>query len=416
MTVALGARPDPRSRPDPRTAPDPVAALAADVEAVAAGLTELDGHPGLAVLDRLTPAGLTAARAAVAAAAHQRLWTDLGRYRAVLDAARAADGAELAELLDGESVELDRREVPWEERTLGGPAEVVERTSPAALRARMSADFAVVGACAAAVAAAHDRTTAAVDALAAELARAATGTDLSGTDPATTDPAATDPGAAPLLTDLAARLVALRAATAHDPLGAQEGPLAAGLAELADDVAAATARRVAADRARAGWDGQLAALRARVDAVAAARTAAAEQVAAARALVRTAEPPGAADPVPGLAAALAALAGPGTWGERAAGAAELERACAAALAEQQERARLGAGLVERHGELAGRLSAYRAKAARLGVVEDAGLRERDRRAAAVLADRPVDLAAATVAVAEHQRRLRELAQERGDRT
>lgn len=411
MTVALGARPDPRSRPDPRTAPDPVAALAADVEVVAAGLTELDGHPGLAVLDRLTPAGLTAARAAVAAAAHQRLWTDLGRYRAVLDAARAADGAELAELLDGESVELDRREVPWEERTLGGPAEVVERTSPAALRARMSADFAMVGACAAAVAAAHDRTTAAVDALAAELAREATATDLS-----VTDPAATDPGAGPLLADLAERLAALRAATAHDPLGAQEGPLAAGLAELADDVAAATARRMAADRARAGWDGQLAALRARVDAVAAARTAAAEQVAAARALVRTAEPPGAADPVPGLAAALAALAGPGTWAERAAGAAELERACAAALAEQQERARLGAGLVERHGELAGRLSAYRAKAARLGVVEDAGLRERDRRAAAALADRPVDLAAATVAVAEHQRRLRELAQERGDRT
>jgi hypothetical protein len=64
-------------------------------------------------------------------------------------------------------------------------------------------------------------------------------------------------------------------------------------------------------------------------------------------------------------------------------------------------------LVERRGELRGRFDAYRAKAARLGVVERPDVLAAGDRVHDLLWTRPCDLAAATVAVVEYQRLVRD---------
>ena len=65
------------------------------------------------------------------------------------------------------------------------------------------------------------------------------------------------------------------------------------------------------------------------------------------------------------------------------------------------------GLVDRRGELRGRFDAYRAKAARLGVVERPDVLAAGDRVHDLLWTRPCDLAAATVAVVEYQRLVRD---------
>ena len=65
------------------------------------------------------------------------------------------------------------------------------------------------------------------------------------------------------------------------------------------------------------------------------------------------------------------------------------------------------GLVERRSELRGRFDAYRAKAARLGVVERPDVLAAGDRVRDLLWTRPCDLAAATVAVVDYQRLVRD---------
>lgn len=80
----------------------------------------------------------------------------------------------------------------------------------------------------------------------------------------------------------------------------------------------------------------------------------------------------------------------------------LEREASAALARAQaELAQTSRPLRER-GELRGRLSAYRAKAARLGRIEDLALEQRYLRAHQLLWRAPCGLAIAATAVAEYQ--------------
>ncbi|RFU38686.1 hypothetical protein DZF91_26365, partial [Actinomadura logoneensis] len=63
---------------------------------------------------------------------------------------------------------------------------------------------------------------------------------------------------------------------------------------------------------------------------------------------------------------------------------------------------LAAGLLERREELRGRLGAYRVKAARLGLAEDADLLTIHERARELLWTSPCDLRAATVALSGYQ--------------
>lgn len=68
------------------------------------------------------------------------------------------------------------------------------------------------------------------------------------------------------------------------------------------------------------------------------------------------------------------------------------------------------GLLRRRAELRGRLDAYRAKAGRLGLVEEVELSARYRLARDLLYTRPCDLSAATRAVVAYQRQLTNLAE------
>ena len=69
------------------------------------------------------------------------------------------------------------------------------------------------------------------------------------------------------------------------------------------------------------------------------------------------------------------------------------------MAEDEQ---LAQGLLDRRSELTGRLTAYQAKAARLGLGEDPDLLASSRIAAGLLSRRPCDLRAVTRAITDYQ--------------
>jgi hypothetical protein len=81
---------------------------------------------------------------------------------------------------------------------------------------------------------------------------------------------------------------------------------------------------------------------------------------------------------------------------------ELRRRIDATLREIRADEAVAQGLLDRRDELTGRLRGYQAKAARLGLVEDADLVSSMRIATGLLSRRPCDLAAVTRAVADYQ--------------
>jgi hypothetical protein len=174
---------------------------------------------------------------------------------------------------------------------------------------------------------------------------------------------------------------------------------------LYEEVAAAAARVDELVRVRDGARQRIAAVTAaaatarsaREDAVAARQQAAAKIAAGAL----PPEPAGLAD----LSARLAGL-GPllasGRWTRLASQLDLLDRELATATASFKEAERAAVAAMAQRDELRGLLGAYKAKAARLGAVEDPGLAERYDRARDLLWTAPCDLAAAEAAVAGYQ--------------
>jgi hypothetical protein len=118
---------------------------------------------------------------------------------------------------------------------------------------------------------------------------------------------------------------------------------------------------------------------------------------------------GALPPVPsGLADLSARLAGldpllaSGRWTRLASELDLLDRELATATAAFNEAERAVVAAMAKRDELRGLLGAYKAKAARLGAVEDPGLAERYDQARDLLWTAPCDLAAAEAAVAGYQ--------------
>ncbi len=83
----------------------------------------------------------------------------------------------------------------------------------------------------------------------------------------------------------------------------------------------------------------------------------------------------------------------------------LRRRIEAALRGAREDEELAQGLLDRRSELKGRLTAYEAKAARLGLGEDPDLLASNRIAAGLLSRRPSDLRAVTRAITDYQQLL-----------
>jgi hypothetical protein len=86
----------------------------------------------------------------------------------------------------------------------------------------------------------------------------------------------------------------------------------------------------------------------------------------------------------------------------------LERSVRQALERAGELRGAAEGLIARRDELRGRLDAYRAKAARSGFAEEAGLTDRYQAAHDLLYTAPCRLAAATQAVHAYQQALNDL--------
>ncbi|MEU0240975.1 hypothetical protein ABZ234_25135 [Nocardiopsis sp. NPDC006198] len=127
------------------------------------------------------------------------------------------------------------------------------------------------------------------------------------------------------------------------------------------------------------------------------------------------------DPVPELRAGIGemdSLRARGRWRELGTRLGELQRAVHEAADDARDREEDLAGLMERRAELRGRLDAFRARAARLGLAEDERLAELHARAHAELWTAPCDLRAATVFLSSYLRALHELGgtETPGDRT
>ncbi|WP_232246375.1 hypothetical protein [Kitasatospora mediocidica] len=410
-----------------------LARLSAEREAVEAALLALQDHPGRRLLEGAVLSGRTEERWSVAEPGLTLLWALFDRYVEALASARAVRSrrvrptspelAELSELLRGRAVTVPGGQLPDVARQLGGPARLVEQISLAQLLDRMNAWYATVLEVVNAADAVWSALPARIDLLLAELRRVRT---LAGS-------VGVQAGAHPLGDDLGlleVELTALRAEVLTDPLAlwrparvpAQRGTDPGGGA--ANTQGAVDTERF--DRAGRALDGvrveleqllrlrdeaderlqQVADLLQRADAtLVEARQARGEVLAK----IAATEVPAVPGPLSALRERIhqaAELQQNGHWHRLAPLLDTLEEQAAKELTRaRQSLGEVTAPLAVR-AELRGRLDAYKAMAARLGVAEDPEVIERYEKARWLLWSAPCDLRAAAAAVARFQQALR----------
>jgi hypothetical protein len=385
-----------------------VQAAVAERDAIQANLLELDSSFGKQLLAGAELTGDTRRRWEATAATLATLWQVFSAYSAVVDQAAEAAARHLGpreltaltELLTGRSVHLASGPAPLAGRDLADSGR--EDLTLATAVARMRGAFSTVTEVVSAAEMVWNEVAGRLDAAGAELARVAQ--------------ASAGLGDEALAADLAAaqgQLARLRDTLNSDPLAlwrGQRGPHGgtvdtSAADRLAGQAAAVAARAAELARLRDGARQRIAAV---TTAAADARSAHDDAVAAWQ---RTAAKiaPGALPPPPADLADLSArLAGLGPLldsGRLTRLGSELElldRELATATANFKEAERAVVAALAKRDELRGLLGAYRAKAARLGAVEDAVLAERYERARDLLWTAPCDLAAAEAAVAGYQ--------------
>ncbi len=357
-----------------------------EVAAMSVTLVELDSHPGLEHVRRYPPTGLTAQRWTVVETAIARLWEDLGRMTTVLESARSVRGrrskiddddrAELTRLLRERSLEVTGQRIPLAKRMIGDPGEMVESVGLADTADRMRAAYPAVAEFLDGV----DR----INTLIAQgLATVQKRLDESGV--------AGMGEIADLLTVSATDPLSLTARDIEERLGAITRIVDQRSVELAELAAL-----------QANWPEALAATVVQLGTLRdAAQRAAQVRARAGQSVVAGAlpEPP---DAEPGLRAELGAFTTPDPPALRS-----LRCRIETALRVLRENEELAQGLLERRTELKGRLAAYHAKAARLGLAEDPDLLSAGRIASGLLSRRPCDLRAATRAIVDYQQVLSE---------
>jgi hypothetical protein len=147
----------------------------------------------------------------------------------------------------------------------------------------------------------------------------------------------------------------------------------------------------------ANWPDAVADTAARLDALRDATWHAARTRERATAMVLTGPLPVSTDAEPKLRAELESMTAPDPAALR-----ELARRIESALERIRQDEALAQGLLDRRTELNGRLRAYEAKAARLGLAEDPDLLSSRRIASGLLTRRPCDLRAVTQAIVDYQ--------------
>ncbi len=383
-----------------------LAHLRDEKERIGSALLELESHQGYQLLEGATLDGQTRELQARVRSRIAELWGLFDHYGRVLGAAEElrarhsrpgqAQLAELTRLLAGQSVELPPEEVPLERRTLLS-APSGERLTLQDVVERMTPLYEEVAKAVAGLDGVWSVLLSRLSEAEAEHRAAASLRDSLG-------------GTAPDLDRLSAELDAVAKTVRTDPMALASGGRAdtAKLDALLTALARVRHELEEADRLREGFAGRVRGIADVLDLVRAAEAearAAREEVLAKIASPMPPEPP---DVSAELADRLADVGGlrpgatAGGWSDVAERVAELERAVHAALEQARTAAGLIRGLLDRREELRGRLEAYRAKAARVGLAEDAELARVYEQARGLLWSSPCDLRQATVTLAGYQ--------------
>jgi hypothetical protein len=185
--------------------------------------------------------------------------------------------------------------------------------------------------------------------------------------------------------------------TATDPLSLATRDIEARIKAIADSVERRSAELAELAAMQSNWSGTLAAAAESLDALREAGARATEIRAHAVQKVLAGAFPERGDAEPRLRAELAAITSTDPKALRA-----LRRRIDAALQAAREEEQLAQGLLDRRTELKGRLTAYQAKAARLGLGEDRDLLACIRIAKGLLSRQPCDLRAVTRAISDYQ--------------
>ncbi len=388
-----------------------VKAAVAERDAIQANLLELDSSFGKQLLAGAELTGGTKRRWDATAGTLATLWQVYSAYSAVVDQAAEAvarhlgprELAAITGLLAGRSVQLASGPAPLAGRDLADAGR--EDLTPATAVARMRGAFTAVTEVISAAEQVWTEVTGRLDAAGAELARVT--------------PLAATLGDEALAGDLAAvqgKLSRLRDTLNSDPLALWLGPPGAAdpgrgpvdtsaVDRLAEQATAVAARVGELARLRDDARQRIAGV---TTAAASARSAREDAVAAwQRAAVKIAA--GALPPRPAELAdlsarlsGLGALQAGGRWTRLASELDLLDRELATVTAGFKEAERAAVAAIAKRDELRGLLGAYKAKAARLGAVEDPGLAERYDQARDLLWTAPCDLAAAEAGVAGYQ--------------
>ena len=363
-----------------------------DVAAMSTTLIELEGHAGLAHVRRYPPIGVTAQRWAVVEKSLAQLWDDLGRMTSILDSAKTVRGrrsnvddderAELARLLFGRPLEVSRQRIPLGKRTITGPSETVESVGLDDVAQRMQADYPAVAEFFDAV----DN----INSLVAE--------GLAPTQDRLDEAGAAGPK----------EIDDLLTVSATDPLSLTPQHVEQRIRAIAESVERRSNELAELAALHANWPDALASIAAQLDALRDGAQRAARARLRAEQTVLSGPLPVHADAEPELREALADLTAPDLTALRA-----LRQRVAAALRVVGEDEQLAQGLLDRRAELSGRLTAYQAKAARLGLGEEPDLLACGRIAAGLLSRKPCDLRAVTRAIADLQQMI---AQKRENQT
>jgi hypothetical protein len=396
-----------------------LARLGAEHEAVESSLLALQDHSGRRLLEGAELTGVTKERWAATDAAVSALWTHFEAYTEALTAARElrarrrwptqTELARLTELLRGEGVTVTGGAVPDAARSLTGPARLTERLSLEQLLERMNAWYDQAMETVAAADSVWSALPARIDLLAAETQRVRSLARSVGVRPGA-HPAGDD------LELLAGELTALRARVIADPLAFWQPAPAPGRPD--------TSRYEQAGR-------RLEEIRREVEAVLHVRDDAEHRLSRLRDVLSRAdrtltEARGArvevlskilASDVPAVSGPAAALHEQLATAEEFARTAQwhrlsplldgLEQAADEELLRARDSLTAVTAPLAVRAELRGRLDAYRAKVARLGMAEDPLLIERYDQARRLLWSAPCDLAAADRMVRRYQQAVAE---------
>jgi len=380
-----------------------VKAAVAERDAIQANLLELDSSFGKQLLAGAELTGDTRRRWDATAAALATLWQVFSAYSAVVDRAAEAvarhlgprELAAISGLLTGRSVQLASGPAPLAGRDLADPGH--EDLTLATAVARMRGAFRSVTEVVSAAEHVWTEVAGRLDAVGAELARVTPLAAALGDEALTGN-----------LTAAQGKLARLRDTLNSDPLALwQPGGTVdtSGADRLAERVTAAASRVDELARLRDEAHQRVAAVAA---AAAAARSAREDAVAAwqqaAAKIAAGALPPPPADlaDLSGRLDGLGSMLADGRWTRLASELDLLDRELATATAGFKGAERAVVAAMAKRDELRGLLGAYKAKAARLGAAEDAGLAERYDQARNLLWTAPCDLAAAEAAVAGYQ--------------